>query len=321
MSAQQHDFRLTADELAQFHRTGYAGPFTLYEPDEIARKWARTRQDLTDCSGAVYQDATDGSEAANLSNHDRHLDNAFLADHITQPGIVDRVVSVLGPDVLCWRSDFFPKYPGNEGTDWHQSVTFANASGRPQIQWPPGSGPGGCLTVWCAFTDATADMGALQFIPGTHRTMHYDETKRMRYDPDRNTSVVKNGVRRGFFGYDYRELQIDPDWRPDESRAVSMELRAGQFVVFWSRLLHASHPHAGRTKQMRMGFSARYVPAFVRVYPGASAVEEFGARASLERYGAVLVSGEDRFGHNRIAVSTTAGHVFRRRNGAAPTGA
>ncbi|MEV4928067.1 chlorinating enzyme [Streptomyces roseoverticillatus] len=319
MSAQQHSFPLTAGELADFHRRGYAGPFTLYEPGEIARQWARTRQDLTDRSGAVYRDTCDGSGAASLSNYDRHLDNAFLADHITRPRIVDRVASVLGPDVLCWRSDFFPKYPGNEGTDWHQSATFASACGRPQIQWPRGSGPGGCLTVWCAFTDATADMGGLQFIPGTHRTMYYDETKPMRYDPERNISVVKNGVRRGFFGYDYRELQIDPHWQPQESKAVSMELRAGQFVLFWSRLLHASHPHAGLTQQMRMGFSARYVPASVQVYPGASEVEEYGGRAGLDRYGAVLVSGEDRFGHNRIAASTTTGHVFRHRNSSPPT--
>lgn len=313
MSAQQHDFRLTADEVAQFHRNGYAGPFTLYAPDEIEREWARTRQDLTDRSGAVYRDESDGPGAANLSNYDRHLDNAFLADHITQPHIVDRVASVLGPDVLCWRSDFFPKYPGNEGTDWHQAATFANACGRPQVQWPQGSEPGGSLTVWCAFSDATADMGGLQFIPGTHRTMYYDETKRMRYAPDRNISVLKHGVRRGFFGYDYRELQIDPAWQPDESRAVSVDMRAGQFVIFSSRLLHASHPHSGRTRRMRMGFSARYVPTSVRVYPGASEVEEYGGRASLERYGTVLVSGEDRFGHNRIAASTTTGRAFRRR--------
>ncbi|MFF2012656.1 chlorinating enzyme [Streptomyces sp. NPDC058195] len=315
MSAHPHDFRLTAQELTAFDRNGYAGPFTLYAPDEIEREWARTRQDLLDRSGAVYRDDPEGQDAVSLSNYDRHLDNAFLADHITQPRIVDRVASVLGPDVLCWRSDFFPKYPGNEGTDWHQAATFANASGRPQVQWPHGTGPGGCLTVWCAFTDATFDTGCLQFIPGTHRTMYYDENKQMSYDPGRNISVVKNGVRRGFFGYDYRELQIDPHWQPDESKAVSVEMRAGQFVIFWSRLMHASRPHTGRTRQMRMGFSARYVPTSVQVYPGASEVEEYGGRASLERYGTVLVSGEERFGHNRVAMSTTAGHAFRRRGG------
>ncbi|WP_191877446.1 chlorinating enzyme [Streptomyces filipinensis] len=316
MLRQPHDFRLTAHEVAQFHHNGFAGPFTLYEPEEIEQRWERTRRELMDRSGAVYREEDDGEGASNLSNYDRHLDNAFLADHITQPRIVDRLTGVLGPDVLCWRSDFFPKYPGNEGTDWHQAATFANACGRPQIRWPQGSGGRGTLTVWCAFSDATIETGCLQFIPASHRTMHYDETKPMRYDPDRNISVVKNGVRRGFFGYDYRELQIDPGWQPNESKAVSVEMRAGQFVMFWSTLLHASHPHAGRTKKMRMGYSARYVPTCVALYPGLSQVEEYGGRARLDRYAAVLVSGRDDFGHNRIARHTTKGHPFRRRDGA-----
>lgn len=156
-------------------------------------------------------------------------------------------------------------------------------------------------------------MGALQFIPGTHRTMHYDETKRMHYSPDSNTSVDKDGVRRGFFGYDYRELQIDPDWKPDESQAVSMEMRPGQFIVFWSTLMHASHPHEGSTKDMRMGFASRYVPTSVRVYPDTVAIEEYGGRVGLDRYGAVLVSGDDEHGHNRIAERTTRDHPFTTR--------
>ncbi|MFH9467189.1 chlorinating enzyme [Streptomyces clavifer] len=307
------DFSLSPEELAAFHRDGYAGPFTLYEPDEINAIWSRTRRELLDRSAAVYSDDAAVSGATNISNYDRHLDHAFLADHVTRPEIVHRVASVLGPDVLCWRTEFFPKYPGDEGTDWHQADTFANASGTPQIQWPGGSDFGGTITVWSAFTEASAKMGALQFIPGTHRTMHYDETKRMHYSPDSNTSVDKDGVRRGFFGYDYRELQIDPDWKPDESQAVSMEMRPGQFIVFWSTLMHASHPHEGNTKDMRMGFASRYVPTSVRVYPDTVAIEEYGGRVGLDRYGAVLVSGDDEHGHNRIAERTTRDHPFTTR--------
>ncbi|MFH9663534.1 phytanoyl-CoA dioxygenase family protein [Streptomyces sp. NPDC017248] len=84
-------------------------------------------------SMAVYGDEAAESGNTNISNYDRHLDSTFLADHICRPEIVDRVRSVLGPDVLNWRTEFFPKYPGDEGTDWHQADTFANASGQPQI--------------------------------------------------------------------------------------------------------------------------------------------------------------------------------------------
>lgn len=311
MTSQAEDFALDAQQLADFHARGYAGPFTLYEPDEIKDIWRRERLRLLDRSAAVYQDEAAVSGTTNIANYDRHLDSDFLAGHITRPEIVNRVSRILGPDVLCWRTEFFPKYPGDEGTDWHQADTFANASGSPQILWPGGSDFGGTITVWCAFTEASADMGCLQFIPGTHRTMFYDETKRMHYTPDRVNSVEKDGVRRGFFGYDYRELQIDENWTPDESKAVSMEMRAGQFIVFWSTMMHASHPHSGRSRDMRMGFAARYVPTSVQIYPGTDVIEEYGGRVSLERYGAVLVHGENTYDHNRIATHTTRGRPFR----------
>jgi non-haem Fe2+, alpha-ketoglutarate-dependent halogenase len=310
---QKHASHFTFDtqELTSFHERGYAGPFTLYEPEEMKTLWKRERTQLLDRSKAIYQDGAAVSGTTNIANYDRHLDSSFLAEHICRPEIVDRVSSILGPDVLCWRTEFFPKYPGDEGTDWHQADTFANASGTPQILWPGEAKDfGGTITVWTAFTEANEDTACLQFIPGTHHTMFYDETKRMHYDPDQNNQREKDGVRRGFFGYDYRQLQVDPHWKPDESKAVSMVMRPGQFIMFWSTLMHASHPHSGKTNEMRMGFAARYVPASVRIYPDTDAIEEYGGRVSLEKYGAVLVSGHNEFTHNRIASQTTRGHVF-----------
>jgi non-heme Fe2+,alpha-ketoglutarate-dependent halogenase len=303
-------FHLSPAEVAEFHERGFAGPFTVYQPDEMKAIWQRERLQMFDRSKAIYQDVDAVSGVTNISNYDRHLDNTFLAKHICRNEIVDRVSSILGPNILCWRTEFFPKYPGDEGTDWHQADTFANASGKPQILWPEAEDFGGTITIWAAFTEATTETGALQFIPGTHRTMFYDETKRMHYDPNKINSQEKDGVRRGFFGYDYRDLQIDPNWKPDESKAVSMVMRPGQFVMFWSTLMHASHPHEGKTKTMRLGYAARYVPTSVRIYPDTDFVEEYGGRISLKDYGAVLVSGKDEFGHNRVATQTTRGFSF-----------
>jgi non-heme Fe2+,alpha-ketoglutarate-dependent halogenase len=303
-------FKLTPTELADFQRNGYAGPFTLYEPSEMADRWREARLKLLDRSHAVYQASEAISQGTNISNYDRHLDNSFLAEHIARPEIVNRVASILGSDVICWRSEFFPKYPGDEGTDWHQADTFANAGGEPQIVWDEDKEYGGTITVWTAFTDATIETACLQFIPGTHRQMFYDESLGMHYDPEANSNKDKNGVTRGFFGYDYRELQVDPDWSPDESKAVSMELKAGQFIVFWSTLMHASHSHAGRTQEMRLGFASRYVPTSVHVYPGLDEIHEYGGRISLDRFGCVLVSGEDRYHRNRLLTHTTTGIPF-----------
>ncbi|MFI6924048.1 chlorinating enzyme [Nonomuraea spiralis] len=304
---------MTPEELKTFHTQGYFGPFKVYEIDEMRQNWRRERMRLMDRSNAVYQDEAASSGNTNISNYDRHLDSGFLADHISRPQIVDRVASVLGPDVLCWRTEFFPKYPGDEGTDWHQADTFANASGKPQIVWPQAEEFGGTITVWTAFTEANEETGCLQFIPGTHETMFYDETKRMHYDPNKINQEDKDGVRRGFFGYDYRDLQIDPDWKPDESQAASMVMRPGEAILFWSTLMHASLPHKGLTDEMRLGFAARYVPTKVDVYPDTDEIEEYGGRVSLDRYGAVLVSGRNDNARNRLATATTTGHPFTTR--------
>ncbi|MEW2140130.1 chlorinating enzyme [Streptomyces sp. NPDC005409] len=306
-------FSLTAEELEKFHRDGYIGPFDLYEKEEMEANLQALRPKLLNTKKAIYGGGKAVSGNTNLANYDRHLDVDFLADHITRPEIVDRVSSILGPDTLCWRSEFFPKYPGDEGTDWHQADNFSNVAGskHPQIVWPEDADFGGTITVWTAFTDASIENGCLQFIPGSHKTMNYDESKTMDYNPDAINTTEKNGIRRGFFGHDYRQLQKDPDWSPDESKAVSQVMRQGQFIVFWSTLMHASHPHSGLTDQMRLGFAGRYLPTSVKVYPYSTELEEFGGQASLARFGNVLTSGRDTYGHNRFVDATVNGHPFR----------
>ncbi|MFU4557320.1 chlorinating enzyme [Pseudomonas paraeruginosa] len=306
------DFSLSPEELEQFHRDGYIGPFDLYQQDEMAAKLQALRPRLINTRKAIYSQDKAVSGITNLANYDRHLDVDFLAEHITRPEIVDRVASILGRDTLCWRTEFFPKYPGDEGTDWHQADNFSNVAGskHPQIVWPEDAEFGGTITVWAALTEASVENGCLQFIPGTHRTMNYDESKTMDYQADSINKLEKDGVRRGFFGYDYRQLQKDPNWKPDESNARSMVMRQGQFIIFWSTLMHASHPHSGLTEQMRLGFAARYLPTSVRVYPYSNTLQEFGGEASLDKFGCVLVSGEDRFRHNRFVESTCNGYRF-----------
>ncbi|MFE9775793.1 chlorinating enzyme [Streptomyces sp. NPDC005931] len=306
-------FSLNAEELEKFHRDGYIGPFDLYEKEEMEANLQALRPKLLNTKRAIYGGGRAVSGNTNLANYDRHLDIDFLADHITRPEIVDRVSSILGPDTLCWRSEFFPKYPGDEGTDWHQADNFSNVAGskHPQIVWPEDADFGGTITVWTAFTEASVENGCLQFIPGSHRTMNYDESKTMDYNPEAINNTEKNGIRRGFFGHDYRQLQKDPDWSPDESKAVSQVMRQGQFIVFWSTLMHASHPHSGLTDQMRLGFAGRYLPTSVKVYPYSTELEEFGGQASLDRFGNVLTSGRDTYGHNRFVDRTVNGHPFR----------
>lgn len=299
------EFSLTPEQLADFRKNGYAGPFDLYDREDIIAKYKKIRAGLFDRSHAAYE--LDNRSV--ISGYDRHLDVNELTEHVVRPEITHKIESILGPDIICWRSELFPKYPGDEGTDWHQADTFSHASGKPQVVWPNGSDFGGAVTVWTALTDVTEANGCLRFMPGTHEEMVYDESKEMKYTPDEVNALEKDGIKRGFFGYDYRNLQKDPDFKPDEDQAVSIEMNAGQFVIFWSTLMHSSLPNSTED-QTRMAVTARYVPAAVQIYPGSDFVEEYGSKVSLDKFGVVLAGGEDRYGHNRMITENLRGHKF-----------
>ncbi|CDH25123.1 phytanoyl-CoA dioxygenase family protein [Xenorhabdus bovienii] len=108
------------------------------------------------------------------------------------------------------------------------------------------------------------------------------------------------GGNRGFFGYDYRNLQVDPEWKPGENQAVPLVMKAGQCVIFWSTLMHASYPNTSE-KHYRMGFSTRYAPSYVDIYPNIDHVYEYGGNIPLDKFGCVIVSGQSRNTNNRIA--------------------
>ncbi len=306
-------FSLTDNELKSFWQNGFISPITVYTPEEMKAIWRKIRVNLLDRSHASYALDSFGA-VTNIANYDRHLDIDLLSDHVTHPAIVGKVCSILGENVLNWRTEFFPKYPGDEGTDWHQADTFANASGKPQILWPGETVEQfgkGTITVWTAFTDVTIDNGCLQVIPGSHLKMNYDETKPMRYREHAVNQLEKDGIKRGFFGYDYRELQIDPDWKPEEEKAIPLEMKAGQCVIFWSSLMHASYPNATKN-DTRIGFAARYVPANVWVYPNSQEIDEYGGKISLEKFGSIAVAGSNQNPANTIVTHNNRGLAFKK---------
>ncbi len=73
--------------------------------------------------------------------------------------------------------------------------------------------------------------------------------------------------------------------------------------------MHSSFPNSSENRT-RLGFTARYVPTCVKVYPDCDTVEEYGTVLSLKDYGTVLVSGEDTFSHNRKRDKSLSGYDF-----------
>lgn len=288
----QENFYLSEEEEKFFYENGYVGPFTLYEPEEMTHIWNQVRMDLLDTTTAPFPNSK--------LNYDRHLDMYLLAQASSSPKIVHRVSSILGPDVLSWRTEWFPKYPGDEGTDWHQAQSFVEFEGTEKLE-PTAEEPGRPweLTAWVAMSEATRENGCLKVMPKSHRTWYFDEKKNIVFEPESYTKQKEDGKTYGFYGYDYDKLKVDPDWEPDESKAVHMEVKPGQFFLFTSRCMHGSNPNITKDS-VRFGWASRYTPTHVKVYAGQKEFRHFGEVLPLDRYATVLVHGEDRYHHNRV---------------------
>lgn len=119
------------------------------------------------------------------------------------------------------------------------------------------------VTAWVAFSDSQVDNGCMRVIPGTHLNEQL---------PHRDTFAAGNLLTRG------QEVQVEVD----PSQAVDVLLQPGEMSLHHVLLVHGSEPNT--SDRRRIGFAIRYVPAYVRQVAGA-------------RDSAMLVRGEDRFGH------------------------
>lgn len=231
------------EKLAEmFKRDGCIGPFKLYEKEKTEELLKSVRVQLLSKENAVYSNAN--------MNYDRHLDVEALRQLVNEPAIVDKVKAVLGDEnILCWRTEWFPKYPGDSGTMWHQAQNFRTFGGEPKlIPTVEREGPFE-VTVWFGFTDARKETGCLKVIPGSHGKMHFDESVDVDYEGMESET--------GFFGYDFDKTKKNKTWSPDESKARHIEMTAGEFTIFTSRCIHGSEPNSTKD-QIRMGLAVRY---------------------------------------------------------------
>ncbi len=299
-------WRMSEAEIRGFWERGFAGPYTLLEPaamKELApRMWG-----LWDKPSSTYPRGTyryigtahnvEGSgEMSNeeyatrgLNARDKHLEDPALVDLYGHPAIVERVAQILGPDLLLWRTQFFPKYPGMGGTGWHQATSYLNETMRVATLGPPHLDELFQLTVWIAVTDSTIQNGCLRVIPGTHRELlpmnveEYDPIRHADNKSDRfGTKVMRpaDGIR--------------------ESDAVNLEMKAGQFVIFSERVMHGALPNTTKD-DARLGMSGRYIVPDVRIHnpwvlgDGGLTIAYLRIhQLRLDRWRALLVRGEDR---------------------------
>jgi ectoine hydroxylase-related dioxygenase (phytanoyl-CoA dioxygenase family) len=213
---------LSIAQVAAFERDGFLFPVRVMGRDEAAAIRARLE---------AYEAATGGPIQSNR-RHKVHLLFTWAHDLVRHPTILDAVEDLLGPNLICWTTNFFIKEADSPAfVSFHQDSTY----------W--GLDPADVVTAWVALTDAPVASGAMKFLPGSHGI---DQV------PHRDTYHEDNLLTRG------QEIEM----AVDESRSVDVPLAAGEMSLHHIRLVHGSHPN--RTVDRRIGLAIRYIPTHVR---------------------------------------------------------
>ncbi len=174
----------------------------------------------------------------------------WLVELAKNPAILDAVEDIIGPNIMLFGASIFAK----NGRDpryvsWHQDSAYFGLDPHEEV------------TAWVGFTESTIEKGCLKVMPRTHLgpDLRHNET----YAKD--NMLAKGQSIEGL----------------DESKAVSIELLAGEFSLHHERTAHGSGPN--RAQDRRIGFAFFYIPTHVRSLIG--------------RRQATLVRGVDTYCH------------------------
>jgi len=261
-------YQLGEDQIRQFCEDGFLGPFDAFSREEMAD----FRVDLLGIEN------TRSKTYGFCTPRDRHFEMPKLWDHMTRPAITERLAQLLGPDLLCWRSQVFFKGPHSPAIQFHQASTFMVEDYLDPAIFPPNRDEIFQLTVWVAVDDATPENGCLQFVRGTH--------DRIR--------TIKFGGEEGFYRANFSlEFDCDP------SQIVTLPVKSGQFVIFAERCIHGSPPNT--TDRHRLAFNIRVIPTSVPVYTDKKKYRSVynGGKYDLGKWGVTLLRGEDRYQRSR----------------------
>jgi ectoine hydroxylase-related dioxygenase (phytanoyl-CoA dioxygenase family) len=211
---------LNAEQVADYRRDGFVSPVPAV-PASTAAALRREMEAVEGRHGRLHYVAKP------------HILLPFVDALVRQPGILDAVQSLIGPDILLWDCSFIVKEPGDaKRVSWHQDVTY----------W--GLAPvDGIVSIWLALSPATVDSGCMRMIPGSHRGT---------VQPHRDTYAADNILSRG------QELAV----AIDEAAAVDIVLAPGEMSLHHGQVFHGSQPN--RSADRRIGFNAQYIAPQVR---------------------------------------------------------
>src|SRR5438876_4586266 len=240
--------KLPPAQVESYERDGFLSPnvaLTSREAADFRRKLAAFEETV---GGPLTSEGTDARYRSRT-----HVLLSWVHSLVRHPAILDAVEDLIGPDILVYTSTWFIKDPESAAiAAWHQDATYFGL--RPYVH----------VTPWLALTDATAENGCMEFLPGSHA----------RGQLPHRAGVVPGSVNRAG-----QAITVDVDDAP----AVCAPLRAGEFSLHHTLCLHRSPPN--RSSWRRIGLAISYVPTHV---------QHLGVKHKTP---AMLVRGVDTFGH------------------------
>ncbi len=213
---------LSVRQVRDYQRQGYLFPVPVLDGSQAAALRARI-EDLAGASG----------ERARLPG--AHFFFRWAYELAVAPALLDKVESILGPDILLWGTLIFAKAPESRGfVAWHQDSAYT--------KFLDGSS---ALTAWIAATPATRENGCMRVIPGSHG-------RRLPFSHERHEDEMANQGHR-----------VTADF--DAATAVAMPLQPGEASLHEVSLIHGSEPN--RSAEPRIGFIVRYATPAMRQPP------------------------------------------------------
>jgi len=93
-----------------------------------------------------------------LAVHFPHKISAVIARTLSHSGVLEVLMSIIGPNIKCMQSMLFVKGPGKPGQSWHQDEYYIPTRDR------------SLGAAWIAIDDATVENGCLWIVPGSHQS-------------------------------------------------------------------------------------------------------------------------------------------------------
>ena len=184
---------LSQDQMSSFYDNGYIGPFNgilnKIEVDNISNKILTHSRNKED-KHPVY---------GRYSVRDWYLVYPELIKFVSHPQVLNQLKSIMGENLILWRSNVFYKPLGTGPIGWHQDFGTFNGEDvgnnkisllpthlqgineeilkqylpttlkLPSSELAPDQSNFWNMTLWVALSDVDENMGTLKFLKGSHK--------------------------------------------------------------------------------------------------------------------------------------------------------